>query len=102
MSNEFDPPDGRHNPWEGDEVETCEIDGATSDELDNLVHTLLTRRLVMILRDPNCTAGDIQAGLRFLKDNGIQALDVPGSATEALKKAVAARVPFKPKLTGTD
>jgi hypothetical protein len=43
----------------------------------------------------------LQCALRFLKDNDITSLPVPGSAHELLKKKLG-DLTFEPKLTGTD
>jgi hypothetical protein len=85
-----------------DELETCDPAGLNAAELDNLVHTLTARRLVEALQHPEtATPGLIQCALRFLKDNDITSLPVPGSAHETLRKKLGS-LPFEPKLTGTD
>lgn len=85
-----------------DELEHCSPDGLEPAELDNLIHTLLCRRLVEALQHPEtATPGLIQCALRFCKDNDITSLPVPGSAHAELKKKLGS-LPFEPKLTGTD
>lgn len=87
--------------WD-DALETIDIDGLDANDLDNLVHTLVARRLVEQLRDPiRCTPGLLQCALRFLKDNDITSIPIPGSAHEMLKKKLGG-LPFEPRLTGTD
>jgi hypothetical protein len=87
--------------WE-DELETVDPAGLSVEELDNLVHTLTARRLVEHLRQPGVSPGVLQCALRFLKDNDITSLPVPGSAQDELRKKLGDRLPFQPKLTGTD
>ena len=87
--------------WD-DAMETCSAAGLSGEELDHMVHTLVARRLVEKLQQADCTAGDIQCALRFLKDNDVTSLAVPGSAHEALRQKMAERLPFTPKITGTD
>jgi hypothetical protein len=85
-----------------DELEKCDPGGLSAEELDNLVHQLTARRLVEALQSPEtATPGMLQCALRFLKDNDITSLPVPGSAHELLKKKLG-DLPFEPKLTGTD
>lgn len=85
-----------------DELESASCDGLSAEELDNMVHTLVARRLVEALQHPEtATPGLIQCALRFLKDNDITSLPVPGSAHETLRKKLG-DLPFAPKLTGTD
>ena len=87
--------------WD-DELENIDIKGLDANDLDNLVHTLVARRLVEQLREPErCSPGLLQCALRFLKDNDITSLPVPGSAHEMLKKKLGG-LPFEPRLTGTD
>ena len=100
MSNEFDSPEVQ-KLWD-DAMETCSAQGLTGDELDHMVHALTARRLVEHLQQPGCSPGVLQCALRFLKDNDITSLPVPGSAAETLKEKMAELLPFNPKLTGTD
>lgn len=84
-----------------DELENCDPTGLSAQELDNLVHTLTARRLVEALQHPeSATPGLLQCALRFLKDNDITSLPVPGSAHETLRKKLG-DLPFTPRLTGT-
>ena len=87
--------------WD-DELENVDPDGLNAEELDNLVHTLSARRLVEHLRQPSVSAGILQCALRFLHDNDITSLPVPGSASQMLRDKLGEMLPFKPKLTGTD
>jgi len=86
--------------WD-DALETCKADGLSGEELDHMVHTLTARRLVEHLQIPGVSPGVLQCALRFLKDNDITALPVPGSAAKALEEAMKDRLPFKPRLAGT-
>ena len=87
-----------------DAIENDPIDGLTGEELGILIHELTARRLIEALRDN--TLGRSHSTLinarGFLKDNSVTGLDIPGSAQEQLRKELAARAPFQPKLTGTD
>lgn len=85
--------------WD-DEAENADPGGMTSDDLDNLVHTLTARRLVEALQQPNPTPGMLQAALRFLKDNNIVGLPVPGTAARELQDRLGDSLPFK--YTGTE
>lgn len=84
-----------------DALETVDPSGLSSEELDNLVHTLTARRLVEHLRMPGVSAGILQCALRFLKDNDISSLPVPGSAHAMLREKLGDNLPFQPKLTGS-
>lgn len=87
--------------WD-DELENIDIDGLDANDLDNLVHTLVARRLVEQLRNSvRCSPGLLQCALRFLKDNDITSLPVPGSAHALLKEKLGG-LPFEPRLTGID
>ena len=87
--------------WD-DAMETCSAAGLSGEELDHMVHTLTARRLVEHLQSPGVSPGVLQCALRFLKDNDITSLPVPGSAHDALRQKMAERLPFTPKLTGTE
>ncbi len=85
-----------------DELEHAPIDGLSAEELEQLIHTLTARRLVEALRDDNIgrSHSTLTNARGFLKDNDVTGLDIPGSAQEELRKALAAKAPFK--LTGSD
>lgn len=86
------PESGDLNP------ETRPVESMTAQQLDELVHLLLARRLVDALRGKDSTTpGVLQAAMRFLVDNGVTGLDVPGSAIEQVKKEFAEKAPFKLK-----
>lgn len=97
MPTEFDDLLEPDKLWD-DEIERADPAGLSAGELDNFVHTLLARRLVERLQSGNPTPGDFQAALRFLKDNDIGSLPVPGSAHEALRQKLSPVLPF-PRLT---
>ncbi len=84
--------------WD-DALEGCDPAGLSAEELDSMVHTLTARRLVEHLQQPGVSPGVLQCALRFLKDNDITALPVPGSAQEMLRKKLGDNFPFKPRLT---
>ena len=102
MSNphEFDEPEVQK--LVNDALETCSAAGLTGEELDHMVHTLTARRLVEHLQQPGVSPGVLQCALRFLKDNDITSLPVPGSAHQVLKDKMRERLPFNPQITGTD
>lgn len=81
-----------------DAMETCTADGLSGEELDHMVHTLTARRLVEWLQTPGCPPNILQCALRFLKDNDITSLPVPGSAADELKEAMKDKLPFQPRL----
>lgn len=92
------------------DAETVPIDGMTADQLNALIHELTAKRLIEALRcqiadeEGNLwhmvPAGIFQAALRFLVDNKVTGLSIPGSAVDAVKEAYKAKAPFK--LTGTE
>lgn len=83
-----------------DELEHADISGLSAVELEQLLHELSARRLVEAMRQAGPSPGTINAALRFLKDNEITGLDIPGSAQEALRDAMNKKAPFK--LVGTE
>lgn len=87
--------------WD-DAMEHCSAEGLSGESLDHMVHTLTARRLVEWLQQPGVPPGILQCALRFLKDNDIASLPIPGSAHQALLEKIAEKFPFQPKLTGTD
>ena len=87
--------------WD-DSLETASAAGLSGEELDHMVHTLLARRIVERLQDPAVTPGWGQIALRFCKDNDITGLATPGSASQALRDKMAERLPFSPRITGTE
>jgi len=97
---EFDEP-VIEKMW-NDAMESCSAQGLSGEELDHMVHTLTARRLVEHLQQPGVSPGVLQCALRFLKDNDITSLPVPGSAHEALRQKMAERLPFNPRITGTE
>lgn len=58
---------------------------ATSDEL-NALHSLVAQVLAERLKSGECTVGDIQAAIKFLQNNGIEASAEPGTPLYDLKK----------------
>lgn len=81
------------------EEKKIDITGYTAQQLDELVHKLTATRLVEALQVPElCTPGLLQAAMRFLSDNKVTGLDIPGSAGEDIREAYKAKAPFK--LTG--
>ena len=90
--------------WD-DAMETCSAAGLQGDDLDHMVYTLTARRLVEALQaghGSTIPAGTFNAALRFCKDNDIAGIAIPGTAAAALIEKMQDRIPFKPKLTGTD
>lgn len=76
---------------------TAPLDGMTKEQLEQLVHELVARRLVAALRDPAMGFHPqiLAQALRFLKDNEVTGLDMPGTATEAVREAFKDKLPFK-------
>lgn len=91
--------------WDGvDEVfeslRKIDPEGLSPSELDNLVHHLTAVQLVKQLQQKDAPPGLLQAALRFLKDNDISALPVPGSAQKMLEEKLGDSLPF-PRKTGS-
>jgi hypothetical protein len=66
---------------------------ATKDAL-NALHAEVAKTLTARIKDGTATAADIQAAIKFLKDNNIEALAVPGSPTAGLAGALTDSLPF--------
>lgn len=77
-----------------DEIEFSDISGLRASELEKLLHELTARRLVEAMRRGDPGAGMIQAARGFLRDNEVTALDIPGSAQEALRNQLNKDAPF--------
>lgn len=77
-----------------DEIESSDISGLSGIELETLLHELTARRLVEAMRRGDPGAGMIQAARGFLRDNEVSGLDVPGTASAALRAELKNRVPF--------
>lgn len=75
--------------------ETRALDGLRPEDLDELVYVLTARRLVEALREPNPSPGVLQAALRFMKDNGVAGLPMPGTAAEELRERLGDVLPFR-------
>jgi hypothetical protein len=69
----------------------------TQAELNEL-HGLIARELAAKIRDKTATAADISAAIKFLANNGIQAVVTPENPLGALAAAVTDDLPF----AGTD
>jgi hypothetical protein len=77
----------------------AKLSGMSAQELNELVHRLVSIRLIEKLMVPEeCTPGLLQAGLRFLVDNDVTGLDIPEAAGEAIRKSLKDKLPFKPKM----
>lgn len=79
------------------------IEGMSAADLEALVHKLTATRLVELLQenDPTVVTPQLlQAAMRFLADNKVTGLDIPGAAGEKVRTDYAGKAPFK--LTGTD
>lgn len=68
-------------------------DKASTPELNEL-HKLLAQKLAEKIRSGDYTAADLSVARQFLKDNGIEALNVPGSPVAGLQTAVTTNLPF--------
>lgn len=73
--------------------ETQSLDGMSPEDLDDLIYVLTAKRLVEGLRD-NPTPGMLQAALRFMKDNGIAGLSLPGGTAEEMEERTQS-LPFR-------
>jgi hypothetical protein len=78
----------------GDAIETARIDGLNPDQLEKLVHTLLARRIVEALRQPEPSPGIMQVARGFLRDNDVSALPIPDSAQAQLQEMYGEDAPF--------
>lgn len=80
-------------------TQKIDITGFSAQQLDELVHKLTATRLVEALQLPElCTPGLLQAAMRFLADNKVTGLDIPGAAGEDVRVKYKDKAPFK--LTG--
>jgi hypothetical protein len=80
-------------------IETLPVSGLTNPQLEELVHALVAKRLIEALRTPElCTPQLLAQALRFLAQNDITGLAMPGTPTEDVKTAFAAKLPFKLKV----
>lgn len=75
--------------------ETSSLDGMKPEDLDELVYVLTARRIVEALREPNPSPGMLQAALRFMKDNGVSGLPMPGTTAAELKERLGDVLPFR-------
>ena len=68
------------------------------------IHELTIMRLIEALDDEESPPGSqmLQAAMRFLKDNDITALPIPGGAVERLQRKLGEHLPVKFKITGTE
>lgn len=62
------------------------------DEKSDIIWNLTADQIIEALKDPDrVSPGWAQAALRFLKDNGVQALDLPNGKIERMRDIL----PFK-------
>ncbi len=66
--------------------------GLTAEELDNKIHELTATEIMTQLEAGDASPGLLQCALRFLKDNDITALPVPGSAMKRISEKLS--LPF--------
>ncbi|QSI31483.1 hypothetical protein GNX71_18620 [Variovorax sp. RKNM96] len=64
--------------------------GMASIELLHELHDLTVRKLIKRIQADDCTAAELTAALKALKDNGVEQAAVPGSPIADL----AASLPF--------
>lgn len=86
------------------ESEGSKLDPKTADttklsaaQLEEVVHALIAQNLIEGLRDPALGKHPqfLAQALRFLSDNGVSGLDMPGSNVEKVKEAYKNKAPFK-------
>lgn len=76
-------------------AETVPLDGLTRAQLEELVHCLTAKRIVEGLRSAEVSPQHLAQSLRFLEQNKISGLDLPGTATADVAEAFKAKLPFK-------
>ncbi len=74
--------------WERDQA------ALSAEELDNKIHTLTAIQLLRQLEEPDASPGLIQCALRFLKDNDVTSLPIPGSALDRIAKKLSLPKPY--------
>lgn len=57
-----------------------------SKEAMNDLHSAVAQELKARIASGEASAADISNAIKFLKDNGVEALSVPGSAVESLAR----------------
>ena len=73
----------------------------TPEQLEARIHELTAMQLLRQLSlEDDASPGLLQAALRFLKDNDVTALPIPGSAAERIKDKMGDTLPFQ--MTGTN
>ena len=58
----------------------------TSKELMEALHGHVAKALTDKVKSKECTAADLNAAIKFLKDNGIESKMTPGSPIESLSR----------------
>jgi hypothetical protein len=65
---------------------------SSKDDKSNEIWHLTADAIIDAMKDPDrVSPGWAQAGLRFLKDNGVQAMDIPNGKLEKMREIL----PFK-------
>ncbi len=78
--------------------EVADLLSADRNKLNDLIHNLTAEKMIEALQHPELgtSPGVLQAALRYLKDNGVEALPTPGSKIQELSDSL----PFR--RTGTE
>jgi len=67
---------------------------AASVELLDLLHQAVGEQLLAKIQSGEATASDFAQAIKFLKDNGIEAIPTGNNALGALQGTLAQRLPF--------
>ena len=61
---------------------------AASKETMDAIHEALAQKLLAVIKGDEAKAADLNVARQFLKDNGVDALAVPGSPLKALEETL--------------
>ncbi len=82
------------------EWDSLDQPGLSAEELEAKLHAGAARQMLKWIEAEEVTAGQMQAILRFLKDNDVTALPIPGSQMERI--AAKLSLPFRITDAGTE
>ena len=71
-----------------------EAQGLTAEDLDARIHALTAIQILNWFKEGDMTAGQMQCVLRFLKDNDVTSLPIPGGAMAQITERMGEDLPF--------